>query len=176
MMDILLLTLKTVTQLTDVPSLTTDGEAAPAEKVPNVLTINADTLVSLLLVVVIRAQVRYLQARLLYMRHFIFIDDVEGGEMGYALSTFEAVLSYLARDSGGLRKASRRNNKLWQATRKGDLREMMKIMEPDRDQSDNEGDFSDEAIVDEVIDENNPWNSANGHSRRGSSRSSTGRL
>jgi hypothetical protein len=167
MMDILLLTLKTVTQLADVPKEPSNGEPASSEKVSPVLTINADTLVSLLLIVVIRSQVRYLQARLLYMRHFIFIDDVESGEMGYALSTLEAVLSYLARDSGGLRKASRRNNKLWQATKKGEIKEVAKIMEPGEDHSDEE----DEAIIDEIIDENTPWSSSNGHSRRGSTRS-----
>jgi hypothetical protein len=172
MMDILLVTLKTVTLLTDVPAETVNGEPPTSEKVSPVLTINADTLVSLLLIVVIRAQVRYLQARLLYMRHFIFIDDVESGEMGYALSTFEAVLSYLARDSGGLRKASRRNNKLWQATKKGEIKEMMRIMEPDREQSSEDEGGSQEAIADEVIEEGVPWSAVNGHSRR-SSRSSS---
>jgi len=172
MMDILLLTLKTVTQLTDTPKDTLNGGAS-SEKVSTVLTINADTLVSLLLIVVIRSQVRYLQARLLYMRHFIFIDDVESGEMGYALSTFEAVLSYLARDSGGLRKASRRNYKLWEASKKGKVKDMMSIMEPDREQSDD--DDGDDAITEDVIDENTPWSALNGHSRR-SSKSSIGRL
>ncbi|TGO58057.1 hypothetical protein BCON_0059g00360 [Botryotinia convoluta] len=168
MMDILLVTLKTVTQLIEIP--TSIGGPTSPEKVSSVLTINADTLVSLLLVVVIRAQVRYLQARLLYMRHFIFVDDVESGEMGYALSTFEAVLSYLARDSGGLRKASRRNHKLWAATKKGNLKEMMKIMEPERElSSDEEESDHEEAIVDEIIDENRPWNTSNGHARRRSS-------
>lgn len=175
MMDILLLTLQTVTQLTDVPKEIIIGEPSSSEKIAPVLTINADTLVSLLLIVVIRAQVRYLQARLLYMRHFIFIDDVESGEMGYALSTFEAVLSYLARDSGGLRKASRRNYKLWQATRRGEIKEMMRIMEPDRDISSDEGGGNNEAISEDVIDEETPWSATNGISRR-SSRSSTGRL
>ncbi|CZS91124.1 related to VPS9 domain protein [Rhynchosporium graminicola] len=171
MMDILLLTLKTVTLFSDVPS--SINQSGPSEKVSPVLTINADTLVSLLLVVVIRSQVRYLQARLLYMRNFIFIDDVESGEMGYALSTLEAVLSYLARDSGGLRKASRRNNKLWQATKKGDIKEMMTIMEPERDYTDDE----DEAVADDTIDQDAPWNQSNSHSRRNSSRSGgTGRF
>lgn len=174
MMDILLFTLKTVTQIVDVPRDVVNGIPS-TEKLSPVLTINADTLVSLLLIVVIRAQVRHLQARLLYMRHFIFIDDVESGEMGYALSTFEAVLSYLARDSGGLRKASRRNNKLWQATRKGEIKAMMRIMEPERYfSSDEDGDTSD-AIIDDAIDEDTPWNSANCHSRRISG-SSPGRL
>ncbi|PBP24502.1 VPS9 domain protein [Diplocarpon rosae] len=166
MMDILLLTLKTVTQLTEVPVGTT-----PSEKVSPVLTINADTLVSLLLIVVIRAQVRHLQARLLYMRHFIFIDDVESGEMGYALSTFEAVLSYLARDSGGLRKASRRNHKLWQATKNGEVKDMIAIMEPDKDVSSDEGESS-EAVIDDALDEDVRWQSTNGHSRRNSTKSS----
>jgi hypothetical protein len=96
------------------------------------LTINADTLVSLLLVVVIRSSVRHLNARLSYMRHFIFIDDVEGGEIGYALSTFEAVLSYLSRGSGGLRKSSWRNRRLWQAAKAGDIATIQGILEPER--------------------------------------------
>jgi len=167
MMEVLLVTLKTVTQLTEVPKETMNGVPS-SEKVSPVLTINADTLVSLLLVVVIRAQVRYLQARLLYMRHFIFIDDVESGEMGYALSTFEAVLSYLSRDSGGLRKASRRNHKLWQATKTGDIKEIMKIMEPDRDYSSDEEDENICVNGTDLVDENQPWNSTKTHSERSS--------
>jgi hypothetical protein len=109
----------------------TNGQSY-SEKQDHLLTINADTLVSLLLIVVIRSPIRNLQARLSYMRHFIFIDDVESGEMGYALSTFEAVLSYLTRDSGGLRKASRRNRVLWQAAKLGDIATMQGVLEPDR--------------------------------------------
>lgn len=105
-------------------------EGAISEKPTFMVTINADTLVSLLLVVVVRSQVRHLQARLTYIRSFVFIEDVESGEMGYALSTFEAVLSYLATDSGGLRKASRQNSRLWSATKKGDLQEVQAILEP----------------------------------------------
>lgn len=176
MMEILLQTLKTVTQLGDVP-VETKGKGqqiSTSEKVSPVLTINADTLVSLLLIVVIRAQVRYLQARLLYMRHFIFIDDVESGEMGYALSTLEAVLSYLARDSGGLRKASRRNKKLWQATAKGELYEMMKIMEPEKAHSPEDSDDQ-ETEQDTAISER-LWKSINGMSRRSSLSSGNDRL
>ena len=100
---------------------------------------NADTLVSLLLLVVIRSQIKHLQGRLAYMRNFTFIDDVESGELGYALSTFEAVLQYIVTDSGGLKVASRRNKRLWQATKKGNLSEMRTILEPDT------GSFSDES-------------------------------
>ncbi|MCJ1460314.1 hypothetical protein MMC28_010693 [Mycoblastus sanguinarius] len=157
MMDILLSTLKLVT--TNQPAHSqlwaTSGqirELAESEKAPSAMTMNADTLVSLLLVVVIRSQVRHLQARLAYMRNFVFIDDVESGEIGYALSTFEAVLSYLASDSGGLRKASRRNKRLWQATKRGELREIKAILEPNAIEGDGlalRDEADEEAIVDD---------------------------
>ena len=138
MLDIVLAVTKHIT-MPDASSVANDPNALAtlngqqlSEKHDHLLTINADTLVSLLLIVVIRAPVRHLQARLSYMRHYIFIDDVETGELGYALSTFEAVLSYLQNDSGGLRRASRRNRKLWQATQTGDLATMQGILEPDR--------------------------------------------
>lgn len=134
MMDILLATQKTVTTTETSNSAqenTGNKRQSMSEKAASNITINADTLVSLLLVNVIRSQVRHLQARLAYMRSFIFIDDVEGGEMGYALSTFEAVLSYLTTDSGGLRVASRRNRRLWQATKTGNTTEMKSILQPE---------------------------------------------
>ncbi|MCJ1443410.1 MAG: hypothetical protein MMC23_003908 [Stictis urceolatum] len=134
MLDILLETQKIMTTSALAPL---ESQSTSTEK-PKPLTMNADTLVSLLLIVVIRSKVRHLQARLACMKSFIFIDDVESGEMGYALSTLEAVLSYLTTDSGGLRVASRRNRRLWQATRKGNLSEMRTILEPD------DGSISDE--------------------------------
>ncbi|KAJ5118158.1 uncharacterized protein N7515_010381 [Penicillium bovifimosum] len=111
-----------------------DQLGGPAsEKGTSSVTINADVLVSLLLVIVIRSQVRHLQARLLYMQHFIYIDDVDSGEMGYALSTLEAVLMYLVTDSAGLRRASARNRRLWQATKAGRVTDMKSILEPNED-------------------------------------------
>ena len=137
MVEILLATQKMVTNddfsQKEPPTITDGtGDRTESEKRNSPMTMNADTLVSLLLIVVIRSQVRNLQARLAYMRNFIFVDDVEGGEVGYALSTFEAVLSYLVSDSGGLRKASRRNKRLWQATKEGELQEVRAILEPGR--------------------------------------------
>ena len=140
MMDILLATQKTITTASNGTNQSNDSkDGGTSEKPQSTLTMNADTLVSLLLVIVIRAQVRHLQARLAYMRGFIFIDDVESGEMGYSLSTYEAVLSYLASDPGGLKVASRRNKRLWQATKRGSVSEMKAILEP------NEGSLSDES-------------------------------
>ncbi len=152
MLAILLSTVKAVSQLTNVPSddgnngagggsgAQSDGTDRPATAVnasveKPLIAVNADTLVSLFLYIVIRAQQRHLLARFLYMRHFIFIDDVDSGEMGYALSTFEAVLTYLATNSSGLRRVSRRNKALWEATARGDLNELKSIMEPTADQA-----------------------------------------
>ncbi|TGJ81384.1 hypothetical protein E0Z10_g7388 [Xylaria hypoxylon] len=163
MMGILLATVKAATQLAEQPN-SSDYTKPPSEK--NVLMVNADTLVSLLLFVVIRAGVKNLQARLLYMKHFIFIDDVDSGEMGYALSTFEAVLSYLFGDSSSLRRASRRNKALWDATAKGDVDELKRMM-----------DMSSNAIMDDEfmaspISSRAPsvnWSMFNGSSGRSSS-------
>ncbi|KAJ9226924.1 putative VPS9 domain protein [Paecilomyces variotii] len=128
MLEVLLATIKVISvpESYDAENSSTSEKQAP-------VTVNADLLVSMLLIVVIRAQIRHLQARLLYMQHFIYIDDVESGEMGYALSTLEAVLTYLVTDSGGLRRASSRNKRLWNATKTGKISEMKAILEPDGD-------------------------------------------
>lgn len=164
MMDILLSTTKAATMLADSPE-PGHGKKPTTEKVS--MTINADMLVSLLLHVVIRTQVKYLQARLVYIRHFIFIDDVDNGEMGYALSTFEAVLSYLDRDSGGLRRASRRNKVLWDAIARGNMRELRTIMEPSAGATDD-----DECAIDSGPSSrrvsSSGWSLTNGHSSRAS--------
>lgn len=176
MMDILLSTLKSVTQIGEVPPFSDTRSTTSSTEKP-ILTINADTLVSLLLFVVIRAQVKHLQARFLYMRHFIFVDDVDSGEMGYALSTFEAVLLYLDRDSTGLRRASRRNKQLWDATAQGDMETLQKIMEPS-------GNAVDDAVGEEAAENSSvrssrrastssTWSFANGSSSRKSSRRSS---
>ncbi|KAL9943684.1 hypothetical protein D7B24_007242 [Verticillium nonalfalfae] len=171
MLELLLSTTKMVTQLTAV------GEASqsqnPSSEKPTTLTVNADTLVSLLLFVVIRAQVRNLQARLVYIRHFIYIDDVENGEMGYALSTFEAVLAYLAMDSGGLRRASRRNKALWDAARNGKMDDLQNIMEPEPGRNMQDEDEDDEHVFCDSPIPSRPsssWSVTNGSTHGTSSR------
>ena len=129
MVNILLAVQKLITSVTAETS-SDNTNSAHEEKESSVGTINADTLVSLLLVVVIRSQVRHLHARLAYMRNFVVMDDVESGETGYALSTFEAVLAYLLNDEGGLRKASRKNRQLWHAVQDGNLGIVRGMLEP----------------------------------------------
>ncbi len=135
MMEILLNTEKAISQELETPAanggVAKDASTSDSEKESATFTINADTLVSLLLIVLIRTPIRHLFARLSYMRNFIFIDDVESGELGYALSTFEAVLSYLARDSATLRRSSRKNRRLWQAAKSGSVEGLKSVFEPE---------------------------------------------
>jgi hypothetical protein len=156
MLEILLATEQAVTEAVN-SNPPKSPQEVNSEKQPPVMTVNADVLVSLLLIVVIRSQIRHLQARLSYMQRFIYIDDVESGEMGYALSTFEAVLSYLAKDAGGLRRASVRNKRLWDATKNGRVAEMSAILES-----------RDNAVDDELVGE--PEEYLNEFVERGQSR------
>lgn len=105
------------------------GAANHQEKGLPPSAMNADTLVSLLLLIVIRSPVRQLFARLCYMRDFVFSSDVENGETGYALSTFEAVLVYLSSSSSGLKIASRLNRNLWQAVKISDIKTIRSSLE-----------------------------------------------
>lgn len=165
MMEILLSTIKAAAQLTE----QSKPNAGSTSTEKSALTVNADTLVSLLLFVVIRAGVKYLQARLLYIKHFVFIDDVDSGELGYAISTFEAVLSYLSTDSSSLRRASRRNKGLWDAAAKGDMNELKKMMNLDPDAID--FDVDDEEPLASPVSSRSPsisWSMVNGSSRRSS--------
>ncbi|KAF3061240.1 hypothetical protein GL218_03772 [Daldinia childiae] len=165
MMEILLSTMKAAAQLTEQSK--PNAGSSTTEK--STLTVNADTLVSLLLFVVIRAGVKYLQARLLYIKHFVFIDDVDSGELGYAISTFEGVLSYLSTDSSSLRRASRRNKGLWDAAAKGDMNELKKMMDPDPDAISFDADEEEPSAS--PVSSRSPsisWSMVNGSSRRSS--------
>ena len=131
MLEILLLTQKVITEAASTPATEADVDReVQSEKTPTALTVNADILVSMLLIVVIRSGVRHLHSRLLYMRYFIFIDEVESGEQGYALATLEAVLAHLTNASSSLRKASKRNRALWQAAKCGDIQAVEAILQP----------------------------------------------
>jgi len=122
MLEILLNTQKVMT------ASSSYSPGTESEEVATPITINADILVSMLLIVVIRSGVRHLNARLLYMRYFIFIDEVESGEQGYALATLEAVLAHLSSNWQVLRKASRKNRQLWQAVRDEDMQALEAVL------------------------------------------------
>lgn len=127
MTEYLLETAQTLTRIDDDPPEI--PEIKNSEKKSTVVTMNADMLVSLLLIVVIRAKVPNLHACLSYMRNFIFAEDVEQGETGYVLSTLEAVLFHIAQDHA-LSAASRSNERLWRSVRVGDLESVKRLLEP----------------------------------------------
>lgn len=132
MTEYLLETAQTLTRLDDDPSEELDPCAPPTKdslEKSTVVTMNADMLVSLLLIIVIRAKVPNLHACLSYMRNFIFAEDVEQGETGYVLSTLEAVLFHIAQDHA-LSAASRSNERLWRGVREGDLDTVRRLLEP----------------------------------------------
>jgi ankyrin repeat protein len=130
MLEILLHTQKVVTE-NDSASKGDASDAGDLEDEPSTpLTVNADVLVSMLLVVVIRSGVKHLHSRLLCMRYFIFTDEVDIGEQGYALATLEAVLAHLSTGSSALRRASKHNKLLWQSVRAGDVKAVKAILQP----------------------------------------------
>lgn len=132
MTEYLLETAQTLTRLDDEsPESPVEPDVPPAKnpEKSTVVTMNADMLVSLLLIVVIRAKVPNLHACLSYMRNFIFAEDVEQGETGYVLSTLEAVLFHIAQDHA-LSAASRSNERLWRGVREGDLDAVRRLLEP----------------------------------------------
>ncbi|KAF2857840.1 ankyrin [Piedraia hortae CBS 480.64] len=122
MLDILLATQKTISEQ--------PTDSGSSDQSTLAVAVNADVLVSMLLAVVIRSGVRHLHSREVYMRCFAFTDDVETGEQGYALATFEAVLVHLAHGSSALRKASQRNRLLWQAAKTGDIHGLQAVLQP----------------------------------------------
>jgi len=148
MVEHLLETARTLTKVDDKDVATRDSVATGEKFTTTVVTMNADMLVSLLLIVVIRAKVPNLHACLSYMRNFVFAEDVEQGEIGYILSTLEAVLFHIAQDHT-LRAASRANEKLWRCVKQGNIKATKKILEKDMHEKANEeipssGDVSDE--------------------------------
>ncbi|TGZ79736.1 hypothetical protein EX30DRAFT_320981 [Ascodesmis nigricans] len=111
-------------------TITTAATTTATEKKPqpSTVTMNADMLVSLLLLVVIRSKVPNLHASLAYMRNFMFAEDVEQGEVGYVLSTLEAVLFHIAQDQV-LVQASRANDKLWRSVKQGNIKAVSQLLE-----------------------------------------------
>ncbi|CAK3986744.1 related to VPS9 domain [Lecanosticta acicola] len=153
MLDILLTTQKLITDMQPTDGANGGAKEASENGGPSPMTINADILVSMLLVVVIRSGVRHLHARLLYMRYFIFIDEVESGEYGYALATLEAVLAHISGGSSVLRKASKHNRLLWQAARTGDTQALEAILQPTLHSDDGDKALSATALEPDSSDE-----------------------
>lgn len=79
-------------------------------------SVDADTLMSLLIVVIAHSKVRFLNRRLKYIKLFCYSEEnIETGPRGYAISSMEAVISYYS-DSLNLKRLkdySLKNMNLW---------------------------------------------------------------
>ncbi|ANB12336.1 hypothetical protein AWJ20_586 [Sugiyamaella lignohabitans] len=94
----------------------TQGQAITVEPKMPVMqgpNVNADILVSLLLVVVCRSGLKYLDTDLFYVRNFTYRDS-ESGQLGYALLTLEGVLFHIVNEHKQISPLSDQNLRLWQ--------------------------------------------------------------
>ncbi|ORY96374.1 hypothetical protein BCR43DRAFT_491590 [Syncephalastrum racemosum] len=82
---------------------------------------DSDTLVTLLLLTVIRCRIPHLMANLTYMRDFTFETNVAMGRYGFALSTLEGVIHYILESRSQLATISNHNLNFWRAISSGDL-------------------------------------------------------
>ncbi|OLL24642.1 UPF0507 protein, partial [Neolecta irregularis DAH-3] len=86
------------------------------------VSLNADYIISLLVLVMVsaRSKVANLESNLLFIRRFSF-DDVESGEIGFVVSTLDAVVQYLRENFARLKAISDTNAKFWRAIKSGDV-------------------------------------------------------
>ena len=144
MMEILLDTAQSLTRIDEISSSDDNGaRSSEKDSLENgnttIVTMNADMLVTLLLIVVIRAKVPCLSACLSYMRNYVFVDDVEQGEIGYISSTLEAVLYHIVQDNDQLSLASSKNRDLWRCVKKGNVEGVRFFLEPSDTDGQTEG-------------------------------------
>lgn len=94
----------------------------------NVTVVNADSLVSLLILVIVRSGLEYLDTELHYIRNFSSL-DVESGQLGYTLLSFEGVVYHICHDSAKLAELSSRNNSLWSTISSHDYGEFVSFLQ-----------------------------------------------
>lgn len=97
--------------------------------------ISADVLLSLMLLVVIRSNTPCISATLFYIQNFSF-DDVNLGQLGYALSTLEAVIYHLEENNTKMMSLSRSNSLLWSTVKNGTTKEAKDAIEGLQDDPD----------------------------------------
>ncbi|KAJ3332914.1 hypothetical protein HDU76_012651 [Blyttiomyces sp. JEL0837] len=93
---------------------------------PSDLILSSDTLVPLLVLMVVRSDVQNLQSSLFYIQQFTFEHDVISGEYGFAISSLEAVISYICSHSYSLASGSDKNIAFWDCVRAGNIDNLRK--------------------------------------------------
>lgn len=90
-------------------------------------SISADVLLSLMLLVVVRSNMLCINSILFYIQSFSF-EDVNLGQLGYALSTLEAVLYHLDTPNSKIIALSNTNGHLWQSV-KGEAHQTKSVIQ-----------------------------------------------
>jgi hypothetical protein len=90
--------------------------------------VNADVLVSLMLLVVVRSGLKSLDSELFYIRNFTHRDS-ESGELGYALLTLEGVLYHIVNDSSKIVPLAKHNHELWELVKDGNVEDLEKYLQ-----------------------------------------------
>lgn len=95
--------------------------------------ISADVLLSLMLLVVIRSNIICVSSTLFYIQNFSF-EDVNLGQLGYALSTLEAVLYHLEENNSKMMSLSNANKHLWSVVKsESDVKQTIEELKADPD-------------------------------------------
>ncbi|KTW25788.1 hypothetical protein T552_03401 [Pneumocystis carinii B80] len=82
--------------------------------------LGGDYLIPLLLLVVVRTKLNYLETDFIYMSHFSFLNERKGQEL-YAISSLEAVLHHILHQKDKLKAISNYNLRLWDSVKSGDI-------------------------------------------------------
>ena len=87
----------------------------------NGMVISSDILIPLVLITLIRSKVLFLYSNWFYIKTFTFEQDLNSGQGGYALLTFEAVMTFVRNQKDHLVSLSEKVNALFMAVKDNDL-------------------------------------------------------
>lgn len=109
--------------------LTTDTRERVGANIDELL-VDADTLMGMLLMVIIHADVNDLEAHLYYTKHFNSSSVTDHGYLSYILSNFDAALLHLssATDRENLASIALQNSRVWDAINAADVATVSQIL------------------------------------------------
>lgn len=99
------------------------------------ITVNADILIGMLIMVIVHAKVDNLEAHLYYIKHFNSVDYTNDGYFCYILSNFDAVIYHLSSSMNdepqytGLLESSELNHKFWSLIDSGDNDRLLVLLD-----------------------------------------------
>ncbi|KAI8145182.1 ankyrin repeat-containing domain protein [Fennellomyces sp. T-0311] len=88
--------------------------------------VDTDSLMSLLVLTLVRSRVPQLIASVTYMKEFTFQENLAVGQRGFAVSTLDAALQYILESRAHLSGISNHNHEFWTALREGNIDRLVK--------------------------------------------------